>query len=97
MALHVTIQGFSMRSLLCYVGMLSPGELQRLAFARVLYHKPALAVMDEPISALDAQTSIDLLQTVKAVEVALIVTSQPDSHLCSCPHLLFEHTLRFPS
>lgn len=86
-----------MQSLLYYVGMLSPGELQRLALARVLYHKPVLAVMDEPISALDAQTGIDLLQTVKAAEIALIVTSQPDSPLCSCQRLLFEHTLQFTS
>lgn len=73
--------------------MLSPGELQRLAFARVLYHKPAVAVMDEPISALDAQTGLALLHAVKAAGIALIVTGQPDSPLCCCQPSLFKQTL----
>lgn len=64
-------------------GMLSPGELQRLAVARVLYHRPALAVMDEPISSLDAETGISLLKTIHTAGIAVIVTSQPDTPLCN--------------
>jgi vitamin B12/bleomycin/antimicrobial peptide transport system ATP-binding/permease protein len=33
--------------------MLSLGEQQRLAFARLLYNKPSLAILDEATSALD--------------------------------------------
>ncbi|EDO39539.1 predicted protein [Nematostella vectensis] len=36
--------------------MLSPGEMQRLAFARLFYHEPDLAMMDEATSALDIAT-----------------------------------------
>ena len=77
--------------------MLSPGELQRLTFARVLYHKPALAVMDEPISALDGQTGLALLHAVQAAGIALIVTGQPDSPLCCHQPSLFTQTLALHS
>lgn len=61
--------------------MLSPGELQRLSFARVLFHRPMLAVMDEPVSAVGSQAGIDLLQLLQQSGIAAIITGQIDSPL----------------
>jgi putative ATP-binding cassette transporter len=43
---------------------LSGGEKQRLAFARLLIHKPNLIVMDEATSALDPESQEHLLQLI---------------------------------
>ena len=61
--------------------MLSPGELQRLSFARVLFHRPTLAVMDEPVSAVGSQAGFDLLKLLQQSGIAAIVTGQIDSPL----------------
>ena len=68
-------------ALAVHAGMLSPGELQRLSFARVLFHRPILAVMDEPVSAVSGQAGIDLLQLLQQSGIAAIVTGQIDSPL----------------
>lgn len=43
---------------------LSGGEKQRLAFARLLIHRPDIIVMDEATSALDPTSQADLLQLI---------------------------------
>ena len=40
--------------------MLSPGEQQRLAAARVLLHKPDFLFLDEATSALDAENELHI-------------------------------------
>lgn len=57
---------------------LSPGELQRIAFVRILVHRPQLIVFDEATSALDEQTEKQLY--------CLIRQQLPESIIISIGH-----------
>jgi ATP-binding cassette, subfamily D (ALD), member 4 len=52
--------------------ILSVGEQQRLGFARLFYHCPTFAVMDESTSALDVDTEQQLLFNVLQSEITMI-------------------------
>ena len=52
--------------------MLSLGEQQRLAFARVLLSRPRLALMDEATSALDVDNEQRLYAELKAAGVTFV-------------------------
>eukprot|EP01059_Diplonema_ambulator_P009294 TRINITY_DN1912_c0_g1_i3.p1 TRINITY_DN1912_c0_g1~~TRINITY_DN1912_c0_g1_i3.p1 ORF type:complete len:1248 (+),score=512.08 TRINITY_DN1912_c0_g1_i3:70-3813(+) len=52
--------------------VLSGGECQRLGFARVLYHNPMIAVMDESSSALDMKTEARCFDAVAAKNITLV-------------------------
>ena len=57
----VGLSGFENRA----IGTLSGGQMQRVLFARVLLQDARLIVLDEPLNAVDAKTSADLLTLVR--------------------------------
>jgi len=56
---------------------LSGGEKQRVAFARILLHKPDIVVLDEATSALDPKSQVKLME---------LLTDQPTMTLISVGH-----------
>lgn len=67
----VGLTGLSDRS----VAALSGGQRQRVAIARALALQPALFLMDEPFSALDAALRDQMQEEVKRIQRALAVTT----------------------
>ena len=60
---------------------LSPGELQRLAVARLLHARPALALLDEPTSALGAEGAAQLYAALHSAGVTCLSVGQDLPHL----------------
>lgn len=52
--------------------MLTPGEAQRLAIARVLYHKPVILFLDEATSQLDINNERIVYQLLQEYDVTFI-------------------------
>jgi ABC-type bacteriocin/lantibiotic exporter with double-glycine peptidase domain len=61
--------------------VLSPGELQRLGFARVLFHRPLLAVLDEATSSLPGEVAVQLYQQLQAAGVSYVSVGHNSSLL----------------
>jgi ATP-binding cassette subfamily D (ALD) protein 4 len=55
--------------------LLSPGEQQRLVFARIFYWKPRFAVLDEATSAMDKETEEHLYQSLIDLGTTVISVS----------------------
>lgn len=59
--------------------MLSPGEQQRLIFARVFYRLPRFAALDEATSAMDTDTEAHMYNTLISKGITLIsISHHPD-------------------
>ncbi|MFI7272887.1 ABC transporter ATP-binding protein [Streptomyces sp. NPDC049879] len=61
---------------------LSGGQRQRVALARVMVRRPRVAVLDDPLSALDRETEArvhDALREVLATTTALVIAHRPET------------------
>ncbi|PKY17166.1 hypothetical protein RhiirB3_403915 [Rhizophagus irregularis] len=61
--------------------MLSPGEQQKLAFARLFYWKPVFAALDEATSSLDSNTEKLFFEICKELNITTITVSHNKSLL----------------
>jgi ABC-type Fe3+/spermidine/putrescine transport system ATPase subunit len=62
------------------VGQLSGGEAQRVALARALAPAPRALLLDEPLSALDAQVRVVLREGIRTIQQQLGITSVYVTH-----------------
>ncbi len=63
-----------------YPAQLSGGQQQRVALARAIATRPGLLLLDEPLSALDAQVRVHLRHEIKALQRQLGVTTIMVTH-----------------
>jgi energy-coupling factor transport system ATP-binding protein len=69
---------------------LSAGELQRVCLASTLALEPRLLLLDEPTSQLDPRGAQELLELVRGLGVAVVISEQrPDRVLDFCDRVLF--------
>jgi len=73
---------------------MSGGQRQRLAFARAVYGRPPLILLDEPYSALDAKGEMHLVQSIRTLAregSTIILVTHKMNMLSFCDHVLVMH------
>eukprot|EP01065_Artemidia_motanka_P009332 TRINITY_DN14767_c0_g1_i1.p1 TRINITY_DN14767_c0_g1~~TRINITY_DN14767_c0_g1_i1.p1 ORF type:complete len:1169 (+),score=129.54 TRINITY_DN14767_c0_g1_i1:54-3509(+) len=78
------LQMFGLDSPVAWSEVLSGGEAQRVCIARMLWHRPRFAVMDDSTSALDPELEVRVLLRLRRRRIGVLMTSgrEPKSGTC---------------
>ena len=68
------------KSAMCYPHQFSGGERQRIAIARAIICRPAIIILDEPVSSLDVSIQASILNLLKDIQQKLNLTYLFISH-----------------
>ena len=67
--------------------MLSGGQRQRVSIARALLRDPAVIVLDEPSSALDARSEALIQQTLDRLDCSLLIVAHRLATIKACDRI----------